>query len=150
MGFLDYLDNIESTEPEVVVEQKEEIKQVPKKAKILSINVEVRTVGGARLVIEKLQEWITRQEGTTKKTKKPFRIPPKKVITNSEVPKPRNKIQEANAHAMDILEGLPDAPEPNTTPMPMMVEGHPVAPQMQQPQIQPDLDSVSGYASALL
>lgn len=150
MGFLDYLDDIESTEEEkprkkIVKQEKESTKQPKKKSKVLCLNVEVRTPDGARVVIEKLQDWITKQEeGNINGKKKTYRIPPKKVIKNSEkLPPNEKKLVETTSHAMDILEGLPDEPEPNMNPIPNQMGQMPV-------RHQPNLDTVSGHASALL
>lgn len=139
MGFLDYLDNLESIEPENITEKQTKSTE---KSKVLSLNVEIRTPKGAKLVIEKLEDWISKQQPK----KKTYRIPPKKVVKNSET-KPKNKIHESISHAMDILDGLPDTPEPDLTPMNMTEQK-----EMQQNIIQPkpNLDSVSGHASALL
>ena len=110
-GFLDYLDEFNNKQQKapqqkpvvkkVVVEQKEEIN----KPKVLCMNVEIRSVEGAQKVIDKLQEWISKQEikehFELKETPKPtYKIPPKKVI--------KNPILEAKSRAVDILDGLPD------------------------------------------
>lgn len=182
MGFLDYLEDVESTEQPTkkVVEHREKQtpKQTVKKQKVLCLNVEVRTPKGARVVIEKLQDWIAKQE-VSEGNNKPYRIPKKRVIKNSANPTPRkmDKMQETTSHAMNILDGLPDEPEqPMQTMMPTqpMVEesytevqaigpdgplfapdGSPImVPQMQQPQqMIPqnlNLNTVKGHASALL
>ena len=102
-GFLDYLGEIDKqqSKKKVIMENKENIS----KPKVLCMNVEIRTVGGAKKVIDKLQEWISRQEPKEhfelKETPKPtYKIPTKKVI--------KNPILEAKQHARDILDGLPD------------------------------------------
>ena len=115
---------------------------------MLAINVEVRSTQGARLVIEKLQDWIAKQDGeVVVEKKKPFRIPPKKVIKGPV--NPETHINEARSHAMNILDGLPDEPIVEPTPM---VQGMPGMQSMQTPTLapQPNLESVQGHASALL
>jgi len=102
-GFLDYLGEIDKqqSKKKVIMENKENIS----KPKVLCMNVEIRTVEGAKKVIDKLQEWISRQEPKEhfelKETPKPtYKIPTKKVI--------KNPILEAKQRARDILDGLPD------------------------------------------
>ena len=102
-GFLDYLEEIDKqqSKKKVIMENKENIS----KPKVLCMNVEIRTVEGAKKVIDKLQEWISRQEPKEhfelKETPKPtYKIPTKKVI--------KNPILEAKQRARDILDGLPD------------------------------------------
>ena len=150
-GFLDYLDEFDVRKMVPKKKIKEDVVeqiQPSKKSKVLCLNVEVRTPDGARLVIEKLQDWISKQEGVVVKKetfahtiKKPFKIPPKKVI--------RNPIVEAKLHAINILDGLPDTPEENR--IPIMMEQNGINTMIPQPQpFQHNLDSVAGHASALL
>jgi len=140
-GFLNYLEDFNVSTP-----KKQPKKETKKKKKVLCLNVEVRTVEGAQIVIEKLQDWISKQENSSRKTtrssivekrNKPYRIPPKKVI--------RNKVQESTSHAVNILDGLSD--------------DQPVSPNSQLSQMngnmlninsQPNIDTVAGHASALL
>lgn len=152
-GFLDYLNEFNNKQQKasiqkpvikkVVNEEKENINR----PKVLCMNVEIRTVEGAQKVIDKLQEWISKQElkehfeikETQDKVVPKYKIPPKKVI--------KNPILESKSRAIDILNGLPESlneiviaeaihnPDINTS-----------RPQSQQSQ----KETVAGHASALL
>ena len=150
-GFLDYLDEFNEKNSKPVTQKKvvEEVVEPKKKSKVLSLNVEVRTPEGAQLVIEKIQDWVAKQEGVAPK-KKPFRIPPKKVVKSpAHIQESKDPVVKVRSHAMDILDGLPETPTENQIPM---AEGsiNTTMPQMQPQQVQPNLDSVAGHASALL
>lgn len=143
--FLDYLEdfNEKNIVKEEVIQKKKTIKE--KKSKVLCLNVEVRSVKGAQLVIEKLQDWISRCEdvGSNKKVipeskKKPFRIKPKQVKTNTYT--------EARNHAVDILDGLPD--EPVVSEQTLQNNINNLNQQPHKPQF--NMKSVAGHASALL
>lgn len=108
-GFLDYLDEFKYKIPQSkpVVNKVEENNII--KPKVLCMNVEIRTVEGAQKVIEKLQEWISKQEPkeyielkeTIKEEQKPkYKIAPKKVI--------KNPLIESRNRAVDILDGISD------------------------------------------
>jgi len=148
-GFLDYIDDLEERNEVESPQQLKRVvestvsKQPKKKSKVLCLNVEVRSAEGAQLVIEKIQDWVAKQNGSVP-NKKQFRIPPKKIVKSSTtvVEKP---IVEAVSHAINILDGLPDTPPENQIPM---AEGsiNTMMPQTQKI----NLDSVAGHASALL
>lgn len=153
-GFLNYLDEFDKRNKKVVPLQtniKEEVIEPKENSKVLCLNVEVRTPEGAKLVIEKIQDWVSKQHGnipTIKKVEnqqKPFKIPPKKIV--------KNPIVEARNHALDILDGLPDAPEENLIPVITEQNGintMVINPNIQKPQPPQNLESVAGHASALL
>ena len=129
-GFFDYLDKNDKKIINVVKEK------VPlKKNKVLAMNVEIRSVDGAKLVIEKLQNWIREQtnnvDGIEKEKKVTYKIPPKKII--------KSPVLEARNHALAILEGLPDDEIIN--------ENHN---NIGMKQNNTNLESVTGHASALL
>jgi hypothetical protein len=102
MGFMDYLDEYQERLEKKVV--KEEVKK-PVKPKIV------------------VKKQIVEQ-------KKPYRIPPKNVITN--------KVNESYKRAIDILEGINDEMNINE-------EVH-----NQSIQQKPAINSVQGHAAALL
>ena len=149
-GFLDYLNEFNSKQQKtpinkvikkVVVEKKE-----ISRPKVLCMNVEIRSVEGARKVIDKLQEWISRQEPKEhfelKKTvTKPvqYKISPKKVI--------KNPILEAKSRAVDILNGLPE----RSDEVVISEEMHNSSINNSKLQSrQPQNETVAGHASALL
>lgn len=144
-GFLDYLNEFNTQKITSVVKTPTEEKKDIVQPKVLCMDVEIRTVQGAKLVIEKLQNWISKQESketlvmkeSKKAPTKPYRIPPKKVI--------KNPIQEAHGHAVDILDGLSDEP----VIVEQMIPGN--INTMKAPQdSQPNVVTVAGHASALL
>jgi hypothetical protein len=141
-GFLNYLDDFDNKIKKITEEIV--VKEPEKKSKVLCLNVEVRSVDGAKLVIEKLQDWITRQGGTVVKEtvqpkKQTYKIPPKKVVTSPVV--------ESRSRAVDILDGLPDTPVVSELSE-QVGQGNinTFTPQMPQH----NLETVSGHASALL
>ena len=111
MGFLDYLDKLPEFDQKVenIKRKIVEKKSVPEttKSKVLAINVEVRSVEGAQMVIEKLQEFISKLEEGNTTNKKPFRIKPKKVVNENYRNDPKNVVNSIN-RACNILDGLPD------------------------------------------
>lgn len=156
MSFLDYLDDFDERAKKVtkkiVKEEVEDVQEritnedisteLKKKAKVLALNVEVCTVKGAQIVIEKLQDWISKQEGineTVVETKKePYRIPPKKVV--------KNPLVETRSRAMDILDGLPDD---ETSINPELLPEH-NSQNINKNKQQSNISSVAGHASSLL
>jgi len=146
-NFLSYLDSfdkkiIQKTKKTVV--ENIEVIEPEKKSKVLCLNVEVRTVDGANLVIEKLQEWITKQNGEVvkpivEKVKQPFKIPPKTVV--------KNPINELRSHAYNILDGMSDEIDHSN----LIQESNTINTNVQQfNNDQPNLETVAGHASALL
>ena len=148
-GFLNYLDEFNNKQQKaqqlkpvvkkVVVEEKEEIN----KPKVLCMNVEIRSVEGAQKVIDKLQEWISKQEikehFELKKTPKPtYKIPTKKVI--------KNPILESKQRAVNILDGLPE----RSDEIVIAEEIHNRIINTSKPQPQQQNETVAGHASALL
>jgi len=140
-GFLDYLDEFDNRKDRVVKEETRQVESSSKrKSKVLCLNVEVRSPEGADVVIEKLQSWVSENFGESEKpkpkSKRPYRIPPKKVN--------KNPVVETRSHATNILDGLPDEPvvtEQNQSSINNIAH-------QQKPQF--NLDSVKGHASALL
>lgn len=138
--FLNYLENEEENSQNI-----QETKKEVKKPKVLCMNVEVRTIEGAKTVIEKLQNWIAEQEKlngkkfvqeSKKSEVKKYKIPEKKVI--------KNKFFETRSHAMNILDGMNDEVVINE-------ELHQSLNINNKPQFnQPNIDTVAGHASALL
>jgi hypothetical protein len=109
-SFLNYLDDfnkkIEKTQKRIVENNLQ--KESFKKEKVLSLNVEVRSIDGAKLVIEKLQDWINKIElenGISQKNQKSFKQSPKKIPNIIKIPK---NIKESTSHAVNILDGLPE------------------------------------------
>ena len=108
-SFLNYLDQIDRQESIKVFKEnrkevvKEEVKEeVKKNPKILSLKAEISSIEGANVVIEKIQDWISKQQPIKEniEIKKPFRIPPKKEIVSP--------LLEVKNRAVDILDGLPE------------------------------------------
>lgn len=142
-GFLDYLENFNSK-----ITHKESIKTVEKTRTVESSNKnnliinsqEIDSIEKAKLLVEKIQNWILKQEGIIEKNKveekSTYKIPSKKII--------KNPLHETRSHAMDILDGLPDEIVIN----PIINE------QNYQDNINnlnnPCLETVSSHASALL
>lgn len=109
-SFLNYLDDfnkkIEKTQKRIVENNLQ--KESFKKEKVLSLNVEVRSIDGAKLVIEKLQDWINKIElenGISQKNQKSFKQSSKKIPNIIKIPK---NIKESTSHAVNILDGLPE------------------------------------------
>jgi len=150
-NFLNYLDDFDrkqnhKLEPKYnkQIVEKIVVKEPEKKSKVLCLNVEVRTVDGANLVIEKLQEWITKQNGevvkpiveSIKKITKPI---PKKVVGSP--------IDKVRFHAYDILEGMSDEIDHSN----IIQESNNINTNVQQfNNDQTNLETVAGHASALL
>lgn len=139
-GFLDYLEEFDKKEEKIVKDIRPSKSNSERNSKVLSLNVEVRSPEGANVVIEKLQSWVSENFGSVdkpkQKSRKPYRIYPKKVN--------KSPVVETRSHAVDILDGLPDEPvvtEQNQTSINNIA-------QQQKPQF--NLDSVKGHASALL
>jgi len=111
MGFLDYLDKLPEFDQKVESIKRKivEKKSVPEttKSKVLAINVEVRSIEGAQMVIEKLQEFISKLEENNTTNRKPFRIKPKKVVNGNYQNDPKNVVESTN-RACNILDGLSD------------------------------------------
>jgi len=149
-GFLDYLEDFnEKTEPtrRKTIEQKSE--EEPKKNKVLALNVEVRSIDGAKLVIEKLQDWISKVENENGVPKKQFKIKPKQFVKGVNPPTPKKNVTESVNRAVNILDGLPDEVPESREPVLQEFNGMNTGiPMPQTPP--PNLDSVAGHASALL
>jgi len=145
-SFLDYLDDLPEFNQQIaqvkrkIVEKKSN--EEPKKEKVFAINVEVRTVEGAQLVINKLNEWISKVEG--EKPKPSFKIAPKKVIKGKPNSIART-IHESMSRAINILDGLPDEP----VQMSEQTEYQSINNTIPQTP-KSNLGSVTGHASALL
>lgn len=153
-GFLNYVDAFESKIRKSVTTKAIIPEKEISTPKILSLQVEVCTIEGAQKVIDKLQEWISKQGGTTfvEKTidrnekelvKSKFKIPPKKVV--------KDKIQETRSRAMDILDGLPEEPTINESLL--LHQTNSINNQEQSNFSQdskPNIETVAGHASALL
>lgn len=148
-SFLNYLEKMPEMDKKVKTVQKRNVQEEyqPKKQKVLALNVEVRSVEGAQLVIEKLQQWIAKIESENQ-IKKPFRIKPKRIIKEDlrQQRKPKN-VSESTNRACDILDGLPDEPEQVLEPL-IQQSNHINIVQSQRPQL--NLETVAGHASALL
>ncbi|MFW6247183.1 MAG: hypothetical protein ACOC22_03375 [bacterium] len=128
-SFLDYLNEVDKKV------EKKPIKESKNNSKVLELNIEISSPEGAKLVIEKLQDWVNKNfKEEAKETKKQYRIPSKKVN--------KSPIVETRSHAIDILDGLPDA-----VPEEILNKSNGINKQGNQ---QLNLDTVSGHASALL
>jgi len=151
-SFLDYLDDLPEFDQRVEqVKRKivrKNLNEKPKKEKVLALNVEVRTVDGARTVINKLNEWISKFEGENPKPS--FRIKPKKVVRGTSISPMVKTISESTSRASSILDRLPDEPEQNSEPIIMNQGINNMVPQMQPQMPELNLESVAGHASALL
>lgn len=99
-GFLNYLEEFDTNQMNKKIEEKKQI--LKKEPKILALKVEIASIEGANVVIEKIQDWISKQQPIKEniEIKKPFKIPPKKEIINP--------ILESKNRAISILDGLPD------------------------------------------
>lgn len=145
-GFLDYLKDFDSK-----IIHKEDIQKSIKtmikssNKNILSINSEeIDSVEKAKLLIEKIQNWISKQEKIVEKKESTknvtYRIPPKKFIKSS--------LHETISHAMDILDGITD--EQVINPIVSEQNNNNIN-NLNNPQVlQQNLETVSGHASALL
>jgi len=145
-GFLDYLDDFDQRQHKVI-QQKVVVSESPlikENPKVLCMNIEIRTVEGAQKVIEKLQEWISKQEQKesfvlkeTEQPKKDYKIPPKKVF--------ENLVQKSRSRAIDILEGLPDDTVITEATLQTNINN------MRQPQVlNQRMETVAEHASSLL
>jgi len=148
-GFLDYLDDFNKKQQKVVSQPKPAVKKVEEqdisKPKVLCMNVEIRTVEGAQKVIDKLQEWISKQESKehfelkeTTSVDHKYQILPKKIV--------QSPIKEAKSHAVDILNGLPDD---NIITEEIIKSNINTSSLQNKPQIIKN-ETVAGHASALL
>lgn len=150
-SFFDYVDDFNKRSS---VEKIEEEKQKPiestKNSKVLCLNVEICSAKGAKLVIEKIQNWVSihdpvivNEETNIQPPKKVYKIPPKKIV--------KNPIVETRSHAIDILDGLPEEPV-------VTVNSELISEQHSQSNIntiktqplQNTIETVAGHASALL
>jgi len=150
--FLNYLDDFNNKHQKNVQQSKPIVKKVEQqqsisKPKVLCMNVEIRTVEGAQKVIDKLQEWISRQEPkehfelkeTQTNVTPKYKIPPKKVI--------KNPILETKSRAIDILNGLPE----NSNEIIITENIHNTSINTSRHQSQKtNIETVAGHASALL
>lgn len=128
-SFLDYLNEVDKKV------EKKPIKESKNNSKVLELNIEISSPEGAKLVIEKLQDWVNKNfKEEAKETKKQYRIPSKKIN--------KSPIVETRSRAIDILDGLPDE-----VPEEILNKSNSINNQGNQ---QLNLETVSGHASALL
>jgi hypothetical protein len=153
-GFLNYLDDFNKKQN--IIQSKKIVENVNSeqtinKSKILCMDVEIHTVEGAQKVIEKLQEWISKQEKKEHFELKESAPSLKKVIQQNKNPLKKtikNPIQESRSHAMNILDGLPDE---NILTNEMVQSNINInSPQIQQSNKTHKEETVTNHASSLL
>ena len=129
-GFINYLEEFETK-----ITKKEIKKENP--INILNINDKIDSIDKANILIEKLQNWISKQQPEIIK-KETYRIPPKKII--------KNPIKESTSRAVDILDDLPEENIINTE----LLENNNQNNINNNIQTIKNIETVSGHASALL